>query len=134
MEAETARPPNFMQTVALQKAGKACAGWELYKWELIGDPKTANDFVVGIGQCRLIETGPRKGRKTWKDKSGKLLPNMEVVVTGAEIDAAKARFERDTGWCHCCGGSGQAWARWSAAEGTQYRDCARCGATGKAPT
>ena len=77
---------------------------------------------------RLLKTGPRKGKPTWRD-----VPTQKAVVTGAEIEAEKARYEADTGKCSDCMGSGQVLARWSAAEGKKYRPCGRCGGTGERP-
>ena len=57
-----------------------------------------------------------------------------VIVTKAELQAKAAVYETETGKCWDCKGTGQVWAGWSKADGTRYRDCPRCNATGNAPT
>lgn len=42
-------------------------------------------------------------------------------------------WEAETGNCFRCNGSGQESLGWSKAEGPRYRQCSRCGGTGKAP-
>lgn len=98
-------------------------GWAVCAWERIG-----NDLVVTGGVPRLLKAGPRKGESTWRD-----VPTQKVVVTEAEIDAEKARYEADTGKCSDCMGKGDVLASWSVAEGIKYRPCKRCGGTGKPP-
>lgn len=100
-------------------------GWAVFAWERIGD---GNDLVVTGGVPRLLKAGPRKGKPTWRD-----VPTQKAVVTGAEIEAEKARYEADTGKCSDCMGSGQVFASWSQAEGKKYRACGRCGGTGERP-
>lgn len=56
-----------------------------------------------------------------------------VLIDIREEDEEKARFERETGKCHRCGGDGQDWAGWNRDTGTRWRPCKRCGATGTAP-
>lgn len=61
-------------------------------------------------------------------------PNREdVLIDKREEDEEKARFERETGKCHRCGGDGQDWAGWNHGTGHRWRPCKRCGASGAAP-
>lgn len=116
--------PDFIATVSREKLGMPIE-WECYKWEKIG---TTDDVLVTGGLPRLITRGPRKGRKTWDGAGAK------VVVTQGEIEAAKLAYEAETNRCHRCGGDGQEWCGWSAAEGNRYKPCTRCNATGVAPS
>lgn len=100
-------------------------GWEVCAWERIGD---GNDLVVTGGVPRLLKTGPRKGKPTWRD-----VPTQKAVVTGAEIEAEKARYEEQTGKCSDCMGKGEVFANWSAADGVKHRRCKRCDGTGERP-
>lgn len=43
----------------------------------------------------------------------------------------KLDWERETGFCFKCKGSGRYLAKWGKEIGPVYRDCTRCGATGK---
>jgi hypothetical protein len=87
-----------------------------------------SDLVVSGGVPRLLKAGPRKGKPTWRD-----VPTQRAVVTRAELDAEKARYEADTGKCSECMGTGKVLASWSAAEGVKYRPCKRCDGTGERP-
>lgn len=114
----------FRDAIAIEKAG--IEGWEPCIWEAIGD--IARDALISGGIPRILTRGPNKGQRRW---DGKL---TRVVVSGAEVDAAMAKYERETGNCAECEGSCKTIAGWSAAEGTRYRECAKCEATGKAKT
>lgn len=94
-------------------------GWVVCAWERIGD---GNDLVVTGGVPRMLKAGPRKGKPTWRD-----VPTQKAVVTKAEIEAEKVRYEADTGKCGDCMGKGEVFASCSVAEGTKYRPCKRCG-------
>lgn len=100
-------------------------GWAVCAWEVIGE---GSDLVVTGGVPRLLKAGPRKGKPTWRD-----VPTQRAVVTRAELDAEKARYEADTGKCSECMGSGKVLASWSATEGVMYRPCKRCDGTGERP-
>ena len=115
---------SHLNEVARRKVNGA-EGWAVCAWERIGD---GNDLVVTGGVPRLLKTGPRKGKPTWRD-----VPTQKAVVTGAEIEAEKARYEADTGKCSDCMGSGQVFASWSQAEGKKCCTCGRCGGTGERP-
>ena len=116
------RPPSYIDIVARKKLA-AAAEWEHFAWKKIG---TTDDLLVTGGVPRLLQSGPRKGRKTWDGKGD------DVVVTRAEIEAAFAAYEAETGNCHECGNTGQQWAGWSVADGVRYTTCTVCNGTGKA--
>lgn len=99
-------------------------GWKAYRWEdCDGDSIVTGDVPDGV-----YRSGPRKGRPRFKG------PGRRVIVTKAELQAKAAVYETETGKCWDCKGTGQVWAGWSKADGTRYRDCPRCNATGNAPT
>jgi hypothetical protein len=116
------RPPHWMDIVARQKLSVS-EDWEIFKWTAIGD---TDDVIATGGVPRLLQSGPRKGRKTWDGKG------QDVVVTRAEIKAAQAVYEAETGNCHVCGDTGQQWVGWSVADGHKYDTCRTCDGTGKA--
>lgn len=124
------RPPSFMEIVARQKIGDKAAEWQFFKWERIGD---TNDFLVGLGETRKLLSGKNKGKGTWRGTDGRMLPHGNAVVTWEEMEAAKAKYEADTGNCSVCGNTGKSFASWSATDGTKYRTCERCNGAGKAP-
>jgi hypothetical protein len=60
--------------------------------------------------------------------------NPETVLVDARDEAEeKARFERETGKCHICGGDGQEWRGWDRETGHRWRACKRCSGTGAVP-
>lgn len=112
----------FRDAIAIEKS--RVKGWEPCIWEAVG--QGTRDALISGGVPRILTRGPSKGQRRWE---GKL---TRVVVSGAEVDAAMAKYERETGTCAECEGSGKTVAGWSAAEGARYRPCAKCNATGKA--
>jgi hypothetical protein len=115
---------NWYERIARRKLSLS-DDWEACRWECIGHPHT-KDVLVEMGIPRLLKTGKYKGQRTWKDTKD----FRKCVVTESELADAEAGYERE-GKCFACYGSGEEWAGWSAAEGTKYRPCKRCGATGK---
>lgn len=112
----------FRNMIAIEKSG--VAGWEPCIWEAVGEG--TRDTLISGGVPRLLTRGPNKGQRKWY---GKL---TRVVVTGAEVEAAMAMYEFETGNCGDCEGSGKTASGWSATEGTKYRMCAKCNGTGNA--
>lgn len=112
---------HHMDAVAIRKSG--IEGWEPYKWERVGD-----DSIVTGGIPHILKTGPRKGKKTWRGKG------TSVVVTQGEVEAQAARYVTETGNCPKCYGKGEVFYSWNHIEGSKYRPCKACDATGKAST
>lgn len=91
-------------------------------WEATDD---GGSILTG-GQTRELTRGPRKGRRTYSGQK------FRVVVTRAEEDAERDEYERTTGFCAACVGSGRQFEKWSKDHGTWYGDCEKCNGTGKA--
>lgn len=125
LENEPLKAPCFWELVAKRKANDP--KWEWFKSEVVGE----HDFLFEGGEPRIVTRGPRKGRRTWKH----LRPEQikKVVVTQEEIRQAQTDYERETGKCHECGGTGQEFWGWNHETGSKYRPCRRCDATGDAP-
>lgn len=115
---------SHLDTIARRKVSGP-DGWEVCGWERIGG---GNDLVVEGGVPRLLKSGPKKGKKTWRD-----VPVQKAVVTSDELKAEHARYEAETGNCGDCYGKGEVFASWDHVEGTKYRKCERCGGTGERP-
>jgi len=107
--------------IAARKRG--VEGWVPYKWEAAGD----DSIVTGAVPTRTISKGKRKGRPDFTGAKRDV-----VVVTQAEVEQAASHYERETGKCWDCKGSGQIQVMWSADTGAVHEACARCGGTGKA--
>jgi hypothetical protein len=109
-----------VMTFAKSKVG--IDGWVAYTWEACGD----DSLVTGDVPSGIYRSGPRKGKQKFTG------PGRKVVVTRQEMQAKATAYESDTGKCWDCKGTGQVWAGWSKTDGTRYRDCQRCNATGNA--
>jgi len=112
----------FRNAIAIEKSG--IDGWVPFRYELIGK----SDTIMTGGVPRVLTRGPNKGQRKWDG------PHSQVAVTQVEIDAAMANYERETGNCAECEGSCKTVAGWSATDGTRFRECTKCDATGKAKT
>jgi hypothetical protein len=97
-------------------------GWKVCEWERIGD---GNDLVVTGGVPRIMKSGPRKGKPTWRD-----VPTQKAVVTSDELDAEKKRYEEETGKCGDCYGTGEVFASWSSTYGVKIKTCKSCAGSG----
>jgi len=78
-----------------------------------------------------------KGSATTEKKSGgmKWLPKSEhdtVIVSDADLQAQRDKYEAETGNCSECEGTKEQWAGWNHETGHKWKPCTKCGATGKA--
>jgi hypothetical protein len=67
-------------------------GWEAYLWEVL--PRGAGvptHYEITGAVPRLLTSGPRRGRKTWRDGVGK----ATFVVEVAEFEAYLTKEERE---------------------------------------
>lgn len=81
--------------------------------------------MIDGGVPRVLKSGPRKGRSTWKGQ-----PTTRVVVTAAEVAAEEERYEAVTGKCRRCAGSKVHMVSSSVEHGIRYGRCWRCKGTG----
>lgn len=114
---------SWHEKAARKKLGKA-AEWKAFFFEVMND---SGDVLIMGGVPTKIKTGPRAGHDKWNRKAAD-----KCVVTRAELNAIRAEFERETGQCSECEGSGKTLAGWHHIEGDRFRPCSRCRATGKA--
>lgn len=106
--------------VAIRKA--AIPGWLPFKWQA-----ASGDIIVTGGVARVLKSGPRKGKLSWKGCKESM-----VVVTRPEVESEKARYVVETGNCSGCYGKGEVFQSWHHIEGTKYRKCPDCDGAGKA--
>jgi len=114
----------FHVRVVRRKLGKGLE-WIPYRWELVGK----DDAIITGGIPTKRKTrGPRKGDWDWTGVQAE-----RCVVTQSEFQAEMSAYEAESGKCSHCFGDAREWCGWSLAEGTKWRPCSRCGATGEAP-
>lgn len=104
---------------------------ETWVWSSLEGLTSGSRGVLVTGACySLCTTGKRKGLPNWRKK----WPDTErkVFLGNDEHDAFRLKWERDTGKCHRCGGTGQEERGWHYQTGTRFGTCARCSGTGKA--
>lgn len=114
---------NSYERVARRKLKITDEAWTWCNLQRCGPDATK----VEGGVPRLLKSGPRKGRPTWRDTK------LDVcIVTDAEVAADRKEYEATTGNCFECTGTKQ--VCWSVStEGRKYKACPRCNATGVAP-
>ena len=105
---------------AARKKLDAPPEWEWYGLKVIGE---AGDTLVEGG----IPNDGRKGSGRWRGVKG-----QTCVVTRDEVSAVRAEYERETGNCADCAGSGKTVKSVSVADGVAYRPCSRCEGSGNA--
>ena len=109
--------------------------WRIHRWQRLPEDAHYGGFthtaVTGAVCNAVFLRGPRKGPTNWSKRD----PDTDrgVIISDVEHNAWLLAWEKQTGKCHECGGTGQEWAGWNHETGDRYRDCRRCKATGKAP-
>ena len=108
------------------------ADWKMFQWEWAG--KDAREFLVLTGAVctATFKRGRRKGEDNYasRDRS----TEVSVTLTRGDIDGILAAYEHATGKCHECQGTKEEWVGWTREQGSVFRPCKRCGASGKAPS
>lgn len=116
--------------LAARRIGGFGDDWHWYRMEMIGPMgRTQGCMVTGGVPTKRYTKGPRAGQWNWSEfRDGAA---QSVFVSHAERDAETMSYEAN-GKCAACGGTGQSWAG-SGPNGSVFRPCPRCKATGKAP-
>jgi hypothetical protein len=126
--AEPVETPDVYNLAAQRLKGMP-EDWQWFSIESKESPFGRFTQVTGAVPVGFYSRGPRKGRTKWP-------ANKDCQVfqfTPAQLDDVMLAWEAETGNCFTCGGDGQEQFGWSKAEGRRYRQCSRCGGTGKAP-
>jgi hypothetical protein len=77
---------------------------------------------------RALARGPNRGRKTWRDGKEK----KTIVVSEDRMNELVLEYEKETGFCEKCRGTGEQYVGWSRVEGNRYSRCRKCLGTGSA--
>jgi hypothetical protein len=123
---------NLYEVHAREKAGMP-EEWKVFRWECF--PKSGQEetiYVEVTGAVALIkyQSGPRKGKTNWSKCSSRKTVVLPVEAHKQWCD----EWERRTGLCQECTGTGELLKRVSVKDGVEYRPCGKCRGTGKAPS
>ena len=108
--------------------------WNSYHLEVIGYTQDANSsaklFKITGAVAPLKTRGEHKGMPNWNKRDR--ATEKTVFITPEEHDRWVQEWEKKTGKCADCTGSGKQLSGWSVTEGAKYRPCKKCSETGKA--
>lgn len=98
--------------------------WRIYRWAC--QPPNGKT-VLFLELSGAVAPNKKNGHPNWR----KLEKPTEctITLTVKEHDEWKLEWEKRTGKCYECTGSGNVFAEWSAKDGTKYRQCPRCKGT-----
>ena len=113
---------NYLESAARRKL-KASPEWRAFKFEAIEDWY----LIEGKIPEGAYASGPRKGQPKWGAGDG-----QKTILTAEDVDEEMELYERTTGLCRDCFGSGKVMLGWSKEKGKTFRRCPRCGESGKA--
>jgi hypothetical protein len=118
VEGPERRHVDFLSLAARGVVG--IADWTWRKSECVDPPGTF--LVTGAVYPEKFKSGPRKGRTNYSITA----PNTDrnVVVTRAQVDAAKEAWSVETGLCHACSGNDTTLHK-------PTKPCKACGGSGK---
>lgn len=123
----TVEPPKRPDIDWYNETAKRChgkpTGWRWYSLDSHDKPP---DFFLCGGAVPL---GFKKsGRPKWPP-----VKDCDLIwMKFSDVDETRRLWEIETGKCCKCLGTGQMNIGWSAAHGSEYGDCNKCNATGKA--
>jgi len=117
---------NDIMEIAAEKVG--IEGWVGYQWEKL----TGGNVVTGQVPDGVYSSGPRKGEPRFRNHAE--AHKKTVAISDADVQEAAKAYENKSGCCWYCKGKGRVFAGWSSANGTRYKPCDYCKASGFALT
>ena len=128
-DAVLARRPDY-ETQAREALGMS-SEWKIMRWEAKGEhPNYYGVLVTGAVPGPLKTRGKYKGHPDWSKRT----MEASITITKQAKKTWIAAWERDTGYCHHCLGTGQEFKSWNCNTGFAYSPCSHCAATGLATT
>lgn len=128
-EKKRVKPPDFWNLMAREVYGMP-DGWRWCKLQAVG-PHNRRDLAVSMVIGAVfpdVTKGPRKGHFNWKKRDRNT--EQSIAIPFRDYDAFVEAWEKKTGICSACGGSGESIASVGVG-GTTYRKCVRCFGSGK---
>ena len=109
-----------LEMLAKEKSGHGDE-WRPMRLEWVGPDDNPYAMKVEGAIYEPFKSGPRKGEPNWlKPRDG---TKLTLWIKPEEIDARERQWERDTGLCFNCDGTGEKY----------NRTCIRCKGSTKAP-
>ena len=122
---------NFMEEHARELLGMP-PEWQAFRFEAKGPVNTPTDdgkFICVTGAVTpTVTQGKRRGCPNWRKRDKET--EMTVTIPLIKHREWERNWETTNNKCFRCQGHGQEMAGWSVDEGTKYRPCPRCKATG----
>lgn len=102
--------------------------WQVCAWHVKGDGAGKYLELTGGIYPETYKSGKRKGQTNYRK------PQTESMVSLANMahEAWLVQWERETGYCAACEGTGHERAGWNHIKGCCFRPCQKCDATGTA--
>ncbi len=111
---------DWTNLAAMSKIKNCPENWYWCRWEALdgGTVVTGSESTIS-----------KSGKRTWKGKDER----QKVIITDADVQDQKDKYESETGNCWKCCGTSEEWAGWNHETGDSWKPCKRCDATGKRP-
>jgi hypothetical protein len=101
-------------------------GWAPYLWEAADGANRA--IIITGAVAPLLTRGKNKGQPNWRTMDRDTV--SRVVLSESERHEYCAAWERETGKCSECVGTGEVSNGWSREHGARYKTCPKCNGTG----
>lgn len=128
-----AQPPlcsmELLEECAREKAGMG-DDWMPYSYKCLPEHPQKTELVEVIGAIAPLKMrGKLKGTRNWRkmDRTTK----RTVYITLKEHAEWVKEWEKKTGKCATCRGTGNKWCGWSRNVGSRYKSCTKCQGSGK---
>jgi hypothetical protein len=109
----------------------AVVGIPRWRWYAIRAVAPDTRIIQGAVCDAVFTRGPRQGSPNWSKRDPST--EREIALTGLQIRQFEMQWERKSGKCSVCLGTGKRWCGWSVDNGNRFRPCDRCNETGAAP-
>lgn len=100
-------------------------GWDAYKCESV----EGGWLLTGCKPDGVYSRGKRKGEPRYSHPEPGTI--KRVIVTDEELRKEAIAYEKLTGKCWNCKGSGKTFKSWSSHEGVSYQVCDKCQGCGQ---
>jgi hypothetical protein len=97
--------------------------WKLYLYEVKDSPHGEYYELTGA-IAPPVTKGPRKGLPNWRKMDKATVKTVQLTIK--EYEQYAADWEKRTGSCRDCFGSGKRFVGWSAETGNRFQPCDRC--------